>query len=216
MKKPSILLSGKKKIEYYVDAVEGVGGIATAGYLPAVDTSYDGLIICGGSDMHPSYFGEPINGSVKIDIERDKVEFALLEAYVKAGKPVLGICRGMQIINVFFGGGMYQHIPNAAEHTSPDCDLVHTVTAVEGSRLASLYGTSFAVNSHHHQAVSTIGKGLAVVARTDDGTVVEAVEHTSLPILGVQWHPERMCFSQRREDAVDGAALFQQFVDFCK
>ena len=217
MEKLRFLLSCKGKMENYINAVTGVGAIAEAAYLPEVDTSFDGLILCGGSDIHPKRFGEEIDGSVNIDYERDKVEFALLKAFVDAGKPVLGVCRGCQIVNVFFGGTLYQDIKEARSHSSySDFDLIHRVRAVEGSVAEKLYGTEFVVNSYHHQAVRELGKGLRITMRSSDDLVVEGIEHASFPVFAVQWHPERMCFSGRREDTVDGAAIFEHFIRMCK
>lgn len=211
-----ILLSAKTKIEYYVEAVKGVGGEPDAKYLPDIDTGYDGLILCGGSDIDPCRYNEPIDGSVNIDGERDEVEFALLRAYVDAGKPVLGICRGFQLINIFFGGSLYQDIPEAGLHTNKsDFDISHRVTASENSIVGELYGKDFSVNSAHHQAVKRLGDGLCATAFWE-GKYVEAFEHTSLPIFAFQWHPERMCFGQRRGDTVDGSEIFRRFITICE
>lgn len=212
-----ILLSGNKKLQYYVDAVNNTGGSAVAAYLPEVDTSYDGLILCGGNDTDPSYYGEAICGAVDIDYDRDRAEFALLDAYVKAGKPVLGICRGHQLINIYFGGSLYQDLDNAAEHSSGESyDLTHTVRAGENSMMRQFYGAEFVVNSYHHQAIKQLGSGLSVTMMSGDGRVIEGIKHDSLPVFGVQWHPERMCFSARREDTVDGAAVFAYFMQMCR
>ena len=217
VKKPKILLSGNKKLQNYVDAVNCVGGIADAKYLPEVDTSYDGLILCGGNDIDPKYYAEEIDGSVNIDGARDEAEFALLKAFVEAKKPILGICRGCQVINVFFGGTLYQNIDNANEHSSfSDFDLIHSVSAIKGSIAQELYGTDFTINSFHHQAVKKLGRGLKVIMMSDDNDVVEGFVHESLPILAVQWHPERMCFANRRDDTVDGAKVFEYFIQMCK
>ena len=217
MNKPKILLSGNQKLQNYAEAVNETGGIATAMYLPQIDVSYDGLILCGGNDIDPKYYGEKIDGSVNIDYERDKVEFAVLKEYVRLGKPILGICRGCQLINVFFGGSLHQDIKNANEHSPCDgFDLIHRVKAVDGSIANNIYGADFTVNSYHHQAVNKLGRGLKVTMMSADNTVIEGFEHTELPILGVQWHPERMCFSNRRADTVDGGAIFEYFVQMCK
>ncbi len=213
--KPKILLSANAKMEYYVDAVNRCGGIADASYCPEVSTEYDGLLICGGNDIHPKYYGEDIDGSVNIDEERDIAEMALAKAFIEANKPVMGICRGMQMINIVLGGSMYQDIPEANLHSSGDSsDLAHSVKAIEGSICHELYGEEFSVNSHHHQAVNRVGDGLRVTVTADN--VIEALEHTKLPIFGVQWHPERMCFSQKRDDTVDGSLVIGHFVEMCK
>ena len=210
-----ILLSGNAKLQYYVDAVNAVGGEAVAKYLPNISTDYDGLILCGGNDFDPKYYNQPINGSVNIDQERDEIEFALLKAFVDAGKPVLGICRGHQLINVYFGGSLHQDLPEKHLHQSgQDWDITHNVTAKEDSVVGKLYGSTFKVNSAHHQAVDKIGDGLVATAYWDN--YVESVEHISLPICGVQWHPERMCISQKREDTVDGIEIFKWFINVCK
>lgn len=211
MKTIRILLSSKSKAQNYIDALEGVGAEADAKYLPDIDTSYDGLILCGGSDIDPSYYNEEIDGSVEIDRDRDQVEFALLKAYIEAGKPVMGICRGFQLINIFFGGSLYQHLPETPLHTH---DIAHLVIATENSLLGKIYGTSFTVNSWHHQAVKTLGDGLCATAFWND-KYIEAFEHKSLPVFGVQWHPERMCFSNKRDDTVDGSEIFKRFIEVC-
>lgn len=216
MEKLRFLLSAKGKQQYYADAIAGVGAVAITEYPPKIDTGYDGLILCGGGDIDPKFYGEPVDGSKYIDEERDSLEFALLKAYVEAGKPVFGICRGFQVINVYFGGSMHQDIPESALHSAKEPpDASHSVTAAADSILGKLYGTSFRVNSSHHQAVKEIGKGLRPTAWWND-QYVEALEHESLPVFGVQWHPERMCFTKKREDTVDGVELFKYFVEFCK
>ena len=216
MKKPRILLAGKLNPASYADAVNEAGGIADFRYLPPVDTSYDGLILCGGSDIDPAYYNESLNGSVNIDAARDTAEFALLKAYVEAGKPVMGICRGYQLINVFFGGTMYQHIPEAPTHTNgTDHYCVHDVTADPDSIAGRLYGKTFSVNSAHHQAVKELGKGLRATAWWE-GRYIEAFEHTTMPIFGFQWHPEKMCFALRRDDTVDGKDVFLHFLQLCR
>ena len=199
----------------YVEAFENLGVETTAKYLPEVDTSYDGLVICGGSDIHPSRYGEPVDGSVDMDERRDEVEFALLKAYLEAGKPVLGICRGHQLVNVYFGGSLYQDMPEAQWHDQVnDQDSVHRITALPDSVLGRLYGQEFPVNSAHHQAIKELGAGLRATACWND-RFVEAIEHSQYPVLGVQWHPERMCFRHQREDTVCGADFLRYFVELC-
>lgn len=215
--KPRILLSGSSDNTNYINAVNGCGGIPFASYLPEVSLAYDGLILCGGVDIHPKYYNEEIDGSHQIDLERDAVELALAKAYIEAGKPVLGICRGLQLLNVYFGGSLIQDLENANEHASgAEYDLIHAVRAEEGSVVQKLYGDSFVVNSSHHQAIGKLGEGLKVTMRTEDGRVIEGIEHKTLPILAVQWHPERMCFEKERSDTINGSHLIRYFIEMCK
>lgn len=214
--KPRILLSVNSKRDNYIDAVNNCGGIAVPQYCPDVSTEYDGLIICGGNDIDPAYYNEKMNGSVNIDAKRDMAEFALAKAFAEKKKPIFGICRGCQLLNVAFGGNLYQDISNASEHCSfSDYDLVHKVTVKKDSFLYKMYGVEFSVNSFHHQAIKETGNGFDVLA-TAYGTTIEGIIHKELPIFGVQWHPERMCFANKREDTVDGAEIFNFFIKLCK
>ena len=214
--KPRILLSVNSKRDNYIDAVNNCGGIAVPQYCPEVSTEYDGLIICGGNDIDPAYYNEKMNGSVNIDAKRDMAEFALAKAFAEKKKPIFGICRGCQLLNVAFGGNLYQDISNASEHCSfSDYDLVHKVTVKKDSFLYKMYGVEFSVNSFHHQAIKETGNGFDVLA-TADGTTIEGIIHKELPIFGVQWHPERMCFANKREDTVDGSEIFKFFIKLCK
>ncbi len=214
MNKPKIQISCPKSGGYYKDAIEKLGGIAHCGFCPEPDLACDGLILCGGGDIHPKYYGEEINGSREIDISRDEAEFKLMEAFVSTGKPILGICRGHQVLNVYFGGSIYQHLDTADSHFSANGDLAHSVFAASSSILTALYWNSFSVNSSHHQGIAKLGEGLRITAESDDG-VVEAVEHTVYPIWGVQWHPERMCFDRTRPDTHDGSKLLSFFLALC-
>ncbi len=217
MKKLKFLLSTTAEIPHnYADAIVGIGGMAKAEYCPQVDLSCDGLVLCGGDDVSPSYFGEENTASCDIDLRRDEAEFALVEAFISAGKPILGICRGCQLLNIFFGGSIYQDLSNAEEHTSftDGLDLVHKVSSEKGSFIKRLYGESFYVNSHHHQAVKQLGKGIRISAKCKN--VIEGIEHEALPIIAVQWHPERMCFGKKRTDTVDGRAVFEYFAEMCE
>lgn len=161
---------------------------SSARYAPTYEDSYDGLVLAGGGDIHPKYYGEAPTLSRDIDEVRDRAEFQLMKDFIRAGKPIFGICRGIQVINVYFGGTLFQHMKNASEHMAGETDSWHQVCA-EGA-LCELYGKSFEVNSAHHQAIDRVGHRLSVQARC--GQAVEAVKHTELPIFGVQFHPERM------------------------
>jgi len=215
MKKARILLSGNSNLQYYVDAVAASGGKPTAEYLPKISTDYDGLILCGGNDTDPKFYHQTCHGAVNIDLPRDEVELELLGAFVAAKKPVLGICRGHQLINIFFGGSLVQDIPAKHLHTNKqDLYIAHSITAEENTLLYKLYGPTFSVNSAHHQVVDRLGSGLVATAYWND-TYIEAIEHTSLPITGLQWHPERMCVTQKRPDTVDGSKIFDWFIGLC-
>ena len=217
--RPKILLStsDNNKTQFYIEAVTKCGGEPFGGYLPPVSTDFDALLLCGGSDVHPNRYGEEINGSRNIDMARDAIEFELIERFMAQGKPIFGICRGHQVINIALGGALHQDIPEAMKHISIDgvMQMHHVVTDGE-SFLREIYGEDFPVNSSHHQAVSTLGNGLRAIAHSKDDGYCEAFTHESLPIFGVQWHPERMSFSMRREDTVDGRYMFEYFLNLCK
>ena len=206
--------------ENYEKAIQAVGGRPEGGYCPAVDIGCDGLLLCGGADVDPAYFHQENHGSVGIDSRRDAAELALIQAFLSAKKPILGICRGLQIINVALGGSLIQDLPPhlQAVHThdpGSDADKIHLVRAANDSFFAQTYGPLFSVNSSHHQAVDALGDGLRPVLWAE-GDIIEGLEHTSLPIFCVQFHPERMSFAKRREDTVDGAPIFQRFLQMCK
>lgn len=158
------------------------------------------LLPGGGSDVDPALFGaerSPFIG--EIVLERDAFEYLLLDEAVAARKPVLGICRGIQVINVYFGGTLYQDLATEykaplLQHQRPDkeWDVVHDIQIAPGSRLGALLGVDRAgVNSTHHQACARVAPGFRVSATSSDG-VIEAIESLDYPILGVQFHPERL------------------------
>lgn len=191
----SVLLYGREgPYDNYCAAIAAAGGRVALCRQPADAAAHDGLLLPGGGDI----FGT-----------LDDEESTVIRAFLEAGKPILGICRGMQALNVFFGGTLHDFIPG---HQLPEGDLVH-LTRSEGL-IAQLLGQHPTVNSNHHQAVEQLGTALQAVQWTADSTV-EALAHRSLPILGVQWHPERQSFSRRRDDAVDAAPLFYWFLQQC-
>lgn len=213
--KPKILLSVNSKKENYINAINNCGAVAVSQYCSEDCDGYDGLLLCGGNDIDPLYYGEEMNGSVDIDKKRDASEFELVKAFVEKKKPIMGICRGLQLLNVAFGGNLCQHIENADKHGALTDDLVHNVTADSKSFLYDIYGEKFAVNSHHYQAIKKVADDFTVIAKADNDTI-EAIMHKELPIFAVQWHPERMCFLEKRNDTVDGAELFNYFIEICK
>lgn len=216
--KPRILLStGGGNAKNYLAAIETAGGAGVARYLPAPDLSYDGLVLVGGEDMDPALFGQENQGSRGIDRARDQTELALLDAFCGAGKPVLAICRGHQVVNVWLGGDLLQDLgPDLVPfHQKEDGDQIHFVRTAADTLLYRLYGPEFPVNSSHHQGLGRLGQGLRTSAWTEDG-VVEAVEHETLPLISVQFHPERMTGNLARPDAVDGGKIFRAFLELCE
>lgn len=213
--KPNILIStGGGNAANYITAIEAAGGRADARYLPAPNLGYDGLLLAGGDDIDPVRFGQADCGSRGIDRARDEAELALLTAFFGAGKPVLAICRGHQVVNVWLGGDLVQDLdPSLAPfHGGGEEDRVHPVKAAEGSLLHRLYGPVFSVNSSHHQALGRLGRGLSATARSEGG-VIEAAEHNALPLISVQFHPERMTGRLAHPDTVDGGAVFRAFLN---
>lgn len=178
---------------------------------------YDGLILPGGADVDPARYGQPVYGSRRINPQLDDAQFSILDAFVKSGKPVLGICKGHQIINIYFGGDLIQDLPEpqVSRHCYDTGDKVHLSHTEPDSWLAHLYGTRFATNSAHHQAVGQVAPGFHAIQHSDDG-VIEAIAHESLPILSLQWHPERMCCEHKREDTADGSKVFLYLKELCQ
>ncbi|MDD6024940.1 MAG: gamma-glutamyl-gamma-aminobutyrate hydrolase family protein [Oscillospiraceae bacterium] len=172
----------------------------------------DGLILPGGGDVDPQLYGQENWGCKHIDYALDRVQLEVCQRFVELKKPILGICKGHQIINICFGGTLCQDIPEEPRHGWNQGDRVHETTAREDSWLARIYGTEFSVNSCHHQAIDRLGKGLRLIQTASDG-VPEGIIHEELPIVGVQWHPERMCGAHLRSDAVDGIHVFAHFRD---
>ena len=173
------------RYENYRRAVEAAGGTVRFGGTPE---GCDALLLPGGGDMEPWRYGQSNTASRGLEPERDTAELMLLERFTAAGKPVLGICRGIQVINVFFGGTLCQDLPG---HSAVDGhDSFHTVRTAR-SPLLAVCGPLCRVNSAHHQSADAPGRGLRAVQWAEDGAV-EAVCHDCLPVWGVQWHPERL------------------------
>jgi gamma-glutamyl-gamma-aminobutyrate hydrolase PuuD len=170
----------------------------------------DGLVLTGGGDVDPLAYGEDPEPEVSgVDPTRDAGERALLRAALRTDMPVLAICRGCQVLNVELGGTLHQHLPDVIGHsehrTAPYVFGDVEIDTEPGSIAAHVFGQSATVRCSHHQAISTIGRGLVPTARTHDG-VVEAVELPgSRLVLGVQWHPEEGG-DQRPFDALVQAA----------
>lgn len=213
--KPEIQISlGPELVQNYPAAMEAFGGSPTSAYLPEPEPEkYDALILSGGGDVDPQRYGEENTACFGVDPARDEAEFRLIEAYLRAGKPIMGICRGHQVLNVYFGGSLTQHLPGAEKHVPTKAgDNAHATRALPGSFPAALYGERFPVNSAHHQGIARLAPDLEAVQWAEDG-VIEACRHKSLPVYSVQWHPERMCLRHARADTVDGGTLFRWFIE---
>lgn len=152
------------------------------------------LLLPGGGDITPAFFGQTDHGSNNIDTELDILQLQALEFFLRQKKPVLGICKGLQLINVCLGGTIIQHIDTAEAHRWKGLDQTHYVYHSGLSRtdfFYQLYGLSAQVNSAHHQAIDKLGEDLHPVCRAKDN-IIEGIMHTSLPVIAVQWHPERI------------------------
>jgi putative glutamine amidotransferase len=187
----------------YFEGVTLAGGIAVLLPPQPVDDDIaarvlgglDGLVIAGGKDVDPARYGQAAHPKTdEPRRDRDAWEFALLAGALRRRLPVLGICRGAQVLNVALGGTLHQHLPDAVGHSrhQPGNAVFSTsrVDVVPGTRLARLIGESSDEQCYHHQAIAELGDGLVVTARDTDG-VIEAVELPGEPfVVAVQWHPE--------------------------
>ncbi len=199
----------------YVQAVRRGGGIPVL--LPLFDSDeearlylerVDGVLLTGGGDIDPARWGEPKHPESNLLLpEKEESDLRLARASVERDLPVLGICLGMQILNVACGGSLHQHVndlPGVGEHRG---GRMHEVEMLGDSHVREAVGARPAVNSFHHQAVRGKGEGLRIIARSPDG-LIEGIEHDSRRFAaGVQWHPERM---------TDEGRLFRAFVDACR
>ncbi len=189
----------------------------------AREEEFSGVLLTGGEDVDPELYDERKKyDNVRTNRKRDEFELALLDRALQARRPLLGICRGAQMINVKFGGALYQDLksdfvpdePPGVEHKQPGARTLatHSVTVTEpASHLAETFTGNRRVNSLHHQAIKRVGRGLKVTAYSEDG-LPEAIESaTPYPfLLAVQWHPEEMT---DREEQLN---IFRQFVEKCR
>ena len=208
--------------EAYVTALRRAGGRAVL--LPALDDAdpagmlapFDGLVLAGGGDVEPRRYGAEAHPQVYgVDPVRDAMEAALVQTAVSTGVPTLAICRGMQLLNVTFGGTLHQHLPDLQGmdlHGQPGRGLsvIHDVKVLEGSLLAEACGQEvLRCTSHHHQGIDRLAADLAPVAASDDGLVeaVELAEPGPGWLLGVQWHPEMTAAEDPAQQALFAALV---------
>jgi len=184
---------------YFADYARGIleaGGLPV--HLPldadpaALAERLDAVVLTGGADIDPSRYGAaPETDQFPPEPIRDAFELTLLDVAVQRELPVLGICRGLQLINIAAGGTLHQDVPPHACFDDPPEQLAHAVTVRAGSTLHALYGDRVEVNSLHHQTVDELGDRLSITATAEDGTV-EGLESADGRLLAVQWHPEMM------------------------
>lgn len=209
----------------YVDGVAQAGGapvvlppVMDARAAASVVDGLDGLLLSGGSDLHPSYYGEEPIPELDVTLaERDELEMALLESALRRGIPIFGICRGLQVLNVAFDGTLYQDLPSQVDQellkhrqTTPKWQATHEIEVHGDTRIAGIMGGgTIKVNSYHHQAVKDLAGDFVVSAKSSDG-IVEAIEYRDLSerwIVAVQWHAEAM-----RQSGSEHRSLFEAHV----
>jgi putative glutamine amidotransferase len=211
----ALLAAGAQESELEMVSVENANRVHAR--------DFDGILFAGGEDVDPALYGETKHhDNVHEFRARDEFEFALLDQALTRRVPILGICRGVQMINVKFGGSLYQDMNEDAEphleHRQTDQgktreEATHSVVVTdENSSLGGIVHGACRVNSLHHQAVKRVGRGLKVTARSEDG-FVEAVESAEeYPFLmAVQWHPEEMV-----KDSTEQRQLFARFLEKCR
>lgn len=178
----------------YVEAIVKANGLPfllpnLADHMSQYLAEMDGILLIGGAnDIDPNCFGEKNTASLECMIAKDEMEIQLIHDCIRLEKPVLGICRGMQIMNVALGGTLFQDLVSTLLHNQPDRqhERIHAVHIL-GS--AVLPDGTIIVNSIHHQAVDVLGEDLRITGRAEDGAI-EVLEHKKAPMIGVEWHPE--------------------------
>ena len=207
----------------YFHAIRHFGGIpvllpvmAEPDELNYLVSTLDGLVLTGGDDIDPALFGEAVlNDTVKLCPERDQAEYAALKLADEKNLPLLGICRGVQVMNVYFGGSLYQDIPAQIDGCllhrmeAPFHRTCHSCIPEQGTPFASR--DPFGINSHHHQAIRDVAPGYRCMGRSEDG-VIEAIYDPDYRFRwGVQWHPERIWDIEKTS-----AWVFETFIASCK
>lgn len=232
MKRPLIALSARNQTanpdnpirsdnSSYFEYVSAGGGLPCIVFVKDEDEAeqiahaFDGLLLTGGEDCDPALYGEENTKSEAIDSDLEQSDILLYNAFVKAGKPVMGICRGIQIIAVCNGAKLIQHIPDVfhTEHAQNQMnpprgrnETCHNVSFVAGTRIGKLMGECHPVNSYHHQALEQCPEGFTVSGYSEEG-IIEAIEKDH--VIAVQWHPERLLHDPAH------LSIMQSFIDEC-
>lgn len=210
----------------YSRAVQMAGGtpfmiapINDENYLAAIIDSLDGLLLSGGGDVYPGSYNKPYQqGLGYLEPLRDQIELKLVEFALKKNIPIFGICRGMQILNVYFGGTLIQDINKYfntdIQHVGLQgmkWNIVHQVNLVTDEYLHTLYKKNkLNVNSLHHQCIENLAENLKAIAISDDGLIEAVIHREHVNVWAVQWHPEMMC-----ENIEEQLLLFKNFINMC-
>jgi putative glutamine amidotransferase len=212
----------------YIEAVERMRGVPLLvspahgeESLERLLSLADGLVLTGGEDVDPAFYGhEPHPELGTVNLDRDRTEFAALGLALERRMPVLAICRGIQLLNVAFGGTLFQHLPVQRAHgviheqAAALNERWHCARVDPGSQLAEIFGaTDLFINSFHHQGIDHLGRGLRPVVWAEDG-LIEGVEAEEYPwVMGVQWHPERGEAATPDDRRHPDGRLFYAFID---
>ena len=188
----------------YIYACTVMGYEPVRAYTEADPEDFAGVIMIGGPDVDPALYDEENTASRYVNIEYDRACLDMIGKCFEKGIPLLGICRGLQIINVYFGGSLYQDIENHMIDGG-----MHETFGLQGSDIIYPFPEKMVTNTRHHQAVKVLGQGLKLTAEAYDGTP-EAFEHENGRVLAVQWHPERMLDNMPGEGG-DGILVFDRF-----
>ena len=210
----------------YVDSVVRAGGVPfimpiceDENIIKKMIENVNGVIMTGGVDIHPFRFNEEPKPKIgEISKERDDFDFLIMKHAFEKNKPIFGICRGIQLINVFFGGTLIQDINSQKNtnilhsQTAPRDIATHKIKIKKDSVIFDIFGKSAEVNSFHHQAIGKLSKDFKITSVANDG-IIESIEFKKKDrfILGVQWHPE--CMTEKDEKMQN---IFSMFVDICK
>lgn len=213
----------KDVLAVMIPAIEGEGLIRRSEMsLSSYAEHLDGLVLQGGADIAPESYGEtPLTPEWAGDRVRDRYEIDLFNAFVAAGKPVIGICRGCQLINVALGGTLFQDIPTQVTEAISHRDTalyeraLHDVNLIQGTRLSQMYPSvkQAKINSIHHQAVKDLGRDLVIEALGVPDGIVEAIRWRGPSyVFGMQWHPEFLALTELDENQFDGRPILDDFL----